>query len=81
MIKKEKSYKLFEILFSLFLILISLAQLIAGVLGWVYMSELGINSNFWFYFLKCVIITWTISSGIFFIGICLICGQAIFFTK
>ena len=65
--KNKKNTLLYDILFCLLLIVVIATQITLGILGIIYLPELGLTSKFWIAVFNICLYTWTIGSSILFL--------------
>lgn len=67
MMRYKKNNLLYDILFCLIISVVLATQITLGVLGIIYLPELGLTSKFWIAIFNICLYSWTIGSSILFL--------------
>ena len=77
MMRYKKNKLLYDILFCLMIIVVVATQIALGVLGIIYLPELGLTSKFWIAVFNICLYSWTIGSSILLLGLVYVSIQLI----
>ena len=66
--KNKKNTLLYDVLFCLLIIVVIATQITLGILGIIYLPELGLASKFWIAVFNICLYIWTIGISILFLS-------------